>query len=102
MSRKSFSKGIAFIADSFFKDFGNVTYELPGIHALYQIPLGDPHKNGNHTSGFTKAARTPEAHEATLKAATGIAVIGAKVLVDDKFREETWKAWKDARGKSDK
>lgn len=78
-------------------DFGNVTYELPGIHALYQIPLGDPHKNGNHTKGFADAAKTPEAHEATLKAATGIAVIGAKVLVDKEFRDETWKAWKEAR-----
>ncbi|CAO1615510.1 unnamed protein product [Parajaminaea phylloscopi] len=78
-------------------DFGNVTYALPALHPAYQIPLSDPKTQGNHTVGFTEAAKTPEAHQLTLKAATGIAVTGARMIVEPEFRTrvtEEWKEWK--------
>jgi hypothetical protein len=33
-------------------DQGNVTYEIPGIHAIYKI--NTPPGSGNHTPGFTE------------------------------------------------
>lgn len=67
-------------------DFGNVTYRLPACHPGFAIPA--PAGQGNHTPGFTNAARTPEAHEETLKAATGIAVVGARIISDEAFANE--------------
>lgn len=83
-------------------DFGNVTYALPALHPCYRIPLSDPKTQGNHTVGFTAAAKTPEAHKLTLQAATGIAVTGARIVVETEFRERVkkeWKEWKDSVSK---
>ncbi|KAI0757194.1 amidohydrolase [Daedaleopsis nitida] len=67
-------------------DFGNVTFEVPGLHPSYAIPT-EP--NGqNHTPQFTKAAATPEAHDATLKVAAAMAAIGFRVLQDAEFADE--------------
>jgi hypothetical protein len=62
---------------------GNVTYELPSIHPSFAIPTKPD--GGNHTIGFTEAVRTEEAHEATLRVAKGLALIGFRVINDEKF-----------------
>ena len=49
-----------------------VSYEVPSLHPMYQIPVGPG--EGNHTVGFTAAAALPESHRLTLEAAKGIAV----------------------------
>jgi hypothetical protein len=84
-------------------DFGNVTFELPSLHAEYSIPLKNPSQDGNHTIGFANAAKTEKAHKLTLQAATGIAIVGAKFIVDEEYRkqsQEEWKKWKEALPKS--
>ena len=75
-------------------DFGNVTYALPAIHPIYSLPIKDPKTEGNHTVGFTAAAKTPEAHRLTLKAATGIAVVAGAVLLGLKTPKGAEKALK--------
>lgn len=45
-------------------------------------------KGGNHTSPFTLAARSEAAHRATVKASVGLAVLGARVLMEKEFRKE--------------
>ncbi|UZJ51112.1 hypothetical protein CBS101457_000432 [Exobasidium rhododendri] len=84
-------------------DFGNVTFELPSLHAEYGIPLKDPLQDGNHTIGFADAAKTKEAHQLTLQASTAIAVVGAKFIVDEEYRKRSqkeWKEWKNALPKA--
>jgi hypothetical protein len=67
-------------------DQGNVTYIVPGIHPIYDIK--PPQGSKNHTIGFTNAAKTEYAHEATLTASKGIALTGLDFLIDDKFAEQ--------------
>ncbi|KLO07456.1 amidohydrolase [Schizopora paradoxa] len=67
-------------------DFGNVTYELPGLHPAYSIPTV-PH-GANHTAEFTKSARSIEAHKTTLKIVVGLTLTGLRVLDDDTFYDE--------------
>ncbi|EPQ29090.1 uncharacterized protein PFL1_03379 [Pseudozyma flocculosa PF-1] len=79
-------------------DFGNVCYALPALHAEYAIHLDDPKTQGNHTVGFTDAAGSKEAHERTLEAAVGIAVTGARVLLEEDFAKQIkdqWRKWRD-------
>lgn len=82
-------------------DFGNVTYALPALHAEYAIHLDDPRTQGNHTVGFTAAARSQEAHDRTKEAALGIAVTGAKVLVEKEYRDQIWAEWQKWRKSAD-
>ena len=82
-------------------DFGNITYALPALHAEYAIHLDDPKTQGNHTVGFTAAARTQEAHDRTKEAALGIAVTAAKVLVEKEFRDHIWSEWQKWRKTAD-
>ena len=44
-----------------------------------------PPGGGNHTIGFTEAARTPEAHERTLVVTKALAIASVRVLRDDDF-----------------
>ncbi|KDQ12656.1 hypothetical protein BOTBODRAFT_34362 [Botryobasidium botryosum FD-172 SS1] len=77
-------------------DFGNVTYELPGIHPAYTIPTVP--NGGNHTAPFSASAATMEAHEATLTVTKGIAVTGLRVLGDAEYLtnvKAVHKAWRD-------
>lgn len=77
-------------------DFGNVTYTLPAIHPAYAIDVGDnPMDKGNHTIGFTNAAKTEEAHQRTLEVCAGLATTGAKVLIDGEFYEWVYKQWEE-------
>ncbi|KAJ6515125.1 hypothetical protein C8R47DRAFT_504319 [Mycena vitilis] len=64
-------------------DFGNVSYALPALHPGFAIPT-EPN-GGNHTIGFTKAAATQEAHDATLLVTKGLAHTGFRALRDDGF-----------------
>lgn len=78
-------------------DFGDVTYALPALHSAYRIPLDDPKTQGNHTIGFTQAAQTIEAHRLTLQAAVGIAVVGARIIVESDYRKrvrQQWEQWR--------
>ena len=81
-------------------DQGNVTYIVPGIHPLYDIK---PPKGAiNHTPGFTDAAKTEVAHEATLTASKGIALTALDFLVEEEFVKQVNMAfdgglhWKDS------
>lgn len=77
-------------------DFGNVTYTLPALHPAYHIEVGDhPEDKGNHTIGFTHAAKTPDAHRRTLEVCVGLATVGGKVLTDSGFYERIYKIWQD-------
>ena len=76
-------------------DFGNVTHKLPGLHPLYEIPLDNRMKNANHTIGFTKAAATKEAHEATMRCAASIAATAALFVTDDAFADAVVLDWKE-------
>ncbi|EJD07264.1 uncharacterized protein FOMMEDRAFT_74213, partial [Fomitiporia mediterranea MF3/22] len=64
-------------------DFGNVTYALPAIHPTFAIPTVP--NGGNHTAEFTKAARTREAHDATMTVTKGLALVGVRALDDEAF-----------------
>jgi len=57
-------------------DMGNVSYVVPSIHPVFGIPA----KDGNHTPGFTDAAATPQAHEATIRAAKALAMTALDVF----------------------
>ena len=79
-------------------DQGNVTYEIPGIHAMYKIDL--PPGVGNHTPGFAEvisqkymgvieqAAKSKEAHEKTIISSKSLASVAVDFLDDPKFRKE--------------
>ncbi len=64
-------------------DMGNVSHVVPSIHPMFAIPT----EAANHTPGFTVAAATREAHIATLKAATGLAMTALDVLTRPDLRE---------------
>jgi len=64
-------------------DFGNVSYELPAFHPHYAIPTVP--SGSNHTPEFAQAARTQEAHDATIVVMKGLALTGFRVLSDDIF-----------------
>ncbi|THV05672.1 hypothetical protein K435DRAFT_773632 [Dendrothele bispora CBS 962.96] len=74
-------------------DFGNVTYELPALHPGYAIPTVP--NGGNHTSAFTKAAATIEAHNATLDVSKALAAAGIRTLLDDEFFSEIKKTFEE-------
>ncbi|KAF7356566.1 Aminoacylase 1-like protein 2 [Mycena venus] len=80
---KRYGMTTAAVAGSASTDFGNVSYALPSLHPGYAIPT-EPN-GGNHTVGFTKAAATQEAHEATLLVTKGLAHVGFRALRDDDF-----------------
>lgn len=64
-------------------DMGNVSHVVPSIHPMFAIPT----VAANHTPGFTVAAATREAHLATLRAATGLAMTALDVLTRPDVRE---------------
>lgn len=64
-------------------DFGNVTYELPSLHPSFAIPTQP--NGGNHTPGFTDAARTKAAHECTLRVSKALTQLGLRAIMDEAF-----------------
>ncbi|KAI9254512.1 hypothetical protein BDA99DRAFT_548095 [Phascolomyces articulosus] len=75
-------------------DFGKVSYALPSIQPAYKIQTEGP----NHTISFEQAARTKNAHVATLRAARSLAKTAATVLLDSNVYKEALEEFK--RGKS--
>jgi len=63
-----------------------VTYELPGIHPSFAIPI-EPN-GGNHTKAFTLSAASKEAHIACLNVSKALALTGLRVLVDDELAQQ--------------
>ncbi|KAH7096397.1 hypothetical protein BKA62DRAFT_719801 [Auriculariales sp. MPI-PUGE-AT-0066] len=90
----SLTMGIAMSAST---DFGNVTYALPAIHPGYFIPA--PLNSGNHTIGFTNAARTQEAHDRTLVVSSALALTCLRVLTDDDFTAQIKDEFEQSRSK---
>lgn len=62
-------------------DQGNVTYAVPGLHAIIGIPVADG--SHNHTFGFTAAAATQEAHDITVDSGKAMAMTGWQLICDD-------------------
>jgi len=56
--------------------------------------IGTTH--GLHTAEFAEAAKTPQAHNATMRAAKCLALTGLDVLVDDLLNKEAHKEFKAA------
>ncbi|KAK4148309.1 p-aminobenzoyl-glutamate hydrolase subunit B [Dichotomopilus funicola] len=72
-------------------DMGDVCYQCPGFHGVFGI--GTNEGESNHTKGFAAAAGTEEAYERALECGRGMAVVGWKVLSDDKFAERLRSEW---------
>ncbi|KAG2742950.1 hypothetical protein P692DRAFT_20785328, partial [Suillus brevipes Sb2] len=64
-------------------DFGNISYLMPGLHPGFSIPTIPD--GGNHTPGFTEAARSEVSHDACLVASKALAAVGMRVLTDEAF-----------------
>ncbi|KAG7098915.1 hypothetical protein E1B28_000812 [Marasmius oreades] len=79
-------------------DFGNVGYELPSLHPGYAIPTVPD--GGNHTTHFTSAAATEEAHRATLDVTEALALTGVRVVLDqDWYEKEVWSTFEADRSR---
>ncbi|KAF5234778.1 hypothetical protein FANTH_11967 [Fusarium anthophilum] len=74
-------------------DFGNVSYECPSLHPLFIIPTLPT--DNVHAPGFARAAGEPAAFDAAIKAAKGIAILGVRVLIDEKFAKRTREAFEE-------
>ena len=76
-------------------DMGNVSHVLPSLHPIYAIEADA----GNHTAGFTAAAASDSAHEATLRAARAMTLTALDWLSDAQLREQTQAAFEAAHGR---
>src|SRR4051794_20985090 len=67
----------------------------PKITNRTPSPSPSPGRRGLSTDSdsYASAVLTPAAHGAALKAATAIAVVGARVIMDENFRKETRASW---------
>lgn len=74
-------------------DMGDVSYVVPSIHPMFGIPC--PAGEGNHTPGFTAAAATPEAHEAAMRAAKGLALTALDLYLKPGMLEAASREFKD-------
>jgi amidohydrolase len=64
-------------------DIGNVTLQMPAIHAYFAI--ADEGVTA-HSAEFTRAAVTDRAHESALKTAKALACAGYEILTDEELR----------------
>ena len=56
---------------------------IPSIQPVFTIPT---EQNGsNHTPAFAEAAKTPQAHAASIRTSKALAATGLRVLTDDDF-----------------
>ncbi|KAJ5537569.1 hypothetical protein N7494_007048 [Penicillium frequentans] len=62
-------------------DMGNVSYEVPGFHGGFYIKTDGV----NHTPQFTAGAGSEEGFKRSLYCAAGMAVVGCRVLADERF-----------------
>ncbi|KAJ5918162.1 hypothetical protein N7454_010537 [Penicillium verhagenii] len=72
-------------------DFGNFTYECPGVHAYYAIDCS-PETIMHHQS-FTEAAGTEDAYTRATQVGVIVALTAWDLLTDDAFFEEMKKEW---------
>lgn len=79
-------------------------FHLPNAHGgefprTYSVPVCRRCQFTDHlvsivdSDSYTNVAKAPEAHEAALKAATAIAVVGARIIGDAGFAKETRSTW---------
>lgn len=66
-------------------DFGNISYRMPGLHAM--VKIADPELS-LHTREFAAAAVTPEGDQVLLDAATSLAEVAADYLCDPELRDQ--------------
>jgi amidohydrolase len=79
-------------------DFGNVSYRVPGLHAMIKI---GPSDLSLHTREFAAAAVSAEADEVLLDSAYGLAAVVADYLSDDALRTEVTASFDAAGGALD-
>ncbi|KAG0250756.1 hypothetical protein DFQ27_009216 [Actinomortierella ambigua] len=72
-------------------DFGNLSYEMPGIHPMFNI-LNldgiDDRRMGLHSTDFAGAASKPVAHIATMRASKALARTGIECIVRPEFLKQ--------------
>lgn len=72
-------------------DQGNVSYEVPNIHAMFLIPGS----NGNpHQEAFVADAGTEAGHKAAVTVGKSLALTAYDVLTDDKLYDHIHAEWK--------
>ena len=79
-------------------DFGNVSYRVPGIHPL--IKIADL-STALHTEEFAAAAASPEAEQAAVDGAYGLACTALDFLVDDDLAADVKEEFEHAGGAID-
>jgi amidohydrolase len=79
-------------------DIGNVTLKIPAIHAYFKITEKDI---ASHSTNFTEAALTDEAHESTFKTSKALSCTGYEILTDTKLREQILKEYSEKVPKYD-
>ncbi|CAG8786203.1 17373_t:CDS:2, partial [Gigaspora rosea] len=67
-------------------DQGNVTYVVPGFHPVYDICAST--SASNHQREFTTICKSKNAHEETIKATSGMTLVGLDFLLDDEFAKQ--------------
>lgn len=90
-------KGISGADSTASTDQGNISYEMPNIHATFRIP-----GPGNiHQEAFVVNAATDEAHHAAVTTGKVLALTGFDVLTNDEFFNKAVNDWKTERAKAD-
>ncbi|KAG2130100.1 hypothetical protein BD769DRAFT_1627921 [Suillus cothurnatus] len=86
------------LADVVLKRYGAIDYDwgiksastdfvmMPGLHPGFSIPTIPD--GGNHTLGFTEAARSKVSHDACLVVSKALAAVGMRVLTDEAFLQK--------------
>ena len=64
-------------------DMGNVSQVVPSIHPMFRIPA--KRGEGNHTRGFTAAAKSPEALAAARRAGKALAHAALDCLLEPRL-----------------
>lgn len=74
-------------------DQGDVSYEMPSLHAGFSI-LPGPEKQGPHNPDFAVAAGTRDAFERCLRVGKALAGTALEVLMKEGLLEEAQDAWR--------
>lgn len=72
-------------------DMGNVSYEMPVIHPMFDIHT----TSANHTIDFVNASKTEEAHKEAILASKALALTAVEVLANEKFYTSVQKNFKE-------
>ncbi|EXJ90892.1 hypothetical protein A1O1_03998 [Capronia coronata CBS 617.96] len=74
-------------------DIGNVSYEMPTLHANFNIPA--PEGISPHHASFASAAGTDEAHDIAVMIGKSLALVGLDVLTDETLYKAITAEWQD-------